>query len=132
MAREVRLAEPIRQAIRHHARWCAPLEACGLIAVDERDVPVFAYPATNRDHSPSSFTVDATEHFRALQHSERNGWRIGGVFHSHPSSAAYPSPTDVAAAGDPTWVHLIVSGVDGTLRAYSIADRVVSELAIVG
>lgn len=107
-----------------HARWAAPDEACGLVAVSERRVTFF-YACTNLDRSPSRFTIDPVEHFRALQHAERHGWTIGGSFHSHPGGAGGPSSVDVARALDPEWLYLIWS--EGRVRGFWIRAGVTSE-----
>lgn len=97
----------IRDAIVAHARFCAPEEACGLLAFDGAGRLRMAYCLSNVDASPSRFTVDPNEHFRAIRHAERNGWVIGGAFHSHPASEARPSPTDIAGALTAAWLHVI-------------------------
>lgn len=124
----------IHEAMVAHARLCYPEEACGLLALDDRDRLRMVYCLTNAEHSPSTYTVDATEHFRALRHAEREGWRLGGAFHSHTHTAPYPSPTDVALAADPEWIYLIVSLADlraPRVRGYWIRDGKVEEEPLV-
>jgi proteasome lid subunit RPN8/RPN11 len=113
------------------ARFTYPEEACGLIAVDTEGVPQMVYCLTNVTRSRYRFTVDPNEHYRAWRHAERNGWEIGGVFHSHPESAAYPSSTDIAGALDPEWLYVIVglsNPEDPEIRVFSIAGGAVAEL----
>ena len=115
-----------------HSRFTYPEEACGLVAVDADGRPRMAYCLTNVEHSRYRFTVDPNEHYRAWGHAERNGWQIGGVFHSHPHSAAYPSPTDVGAALDPLWFHVLVGLAEPAapeVRVFTIIDGVVAEVA---
>jgi proteasome lid subunit RPN8/RPN11 len=128
----VQVPDEIRAAIVAHARWCLPEEACGLLAVDASGALRMAYCLTNVAASPHRFTVHPVENFRAIEHAERNGWRIGGEFHSHPVSSAVPSAADVAGALDPDWVHLIVGpvGDEVPLRAFRIAAGRVSELTV--
>jgi proteasome lid subunit RPN8/RPN11 len=109
--------EPIRVAMLTHAENCLPDECCGLIAIEEGAIR-FAYPLTNANPSPVTFTIDALEHFGAMRHAESQGWEISGVFHSHPDGEAMPSATDVAMASDPDWIHLIVGG--GEVGAFRI------------
>lgn len=99
-------------AMRAHARYAHPVEACGLLAVDRAGKVRFVYALTNTADSEVRFVIDPVEHFGALRHAERQGWDIGGVFHSHPAGLAVPSPIDIAEAGDPTWLQVIV-GEDG-------------------
>jgi proteasome lid subunit RPN8/RPN11 len=117
----------IRTAILTHAENSLPDECCGLIAI-ESGVIRFAYPLTNANPSPVSFTVDPTEHFGEMRHAESRGWEISGVFHSHPEGEATPSPTDVAMAWDQEWIHLIVGG--GDIGVFRIAGGEVEEVEV--
>ncbi len=99
----------IRRAMVAHARFCHPEEACGLLAADGESRLRMAYCLSNSDRSPATYTLEPQEHFRALRHAEANGWHLAGVFHSHPHGPAYPSPTDVARALEPDWLHVLVS-----------------------
>ena len=79
-----------------------------LLAVDAGSHLRMAYPLTNAEQSATRFTITPEEHFGALRHAEARGWRIGGVFHSHPAGGAVPSPVDLAQPHDPDWLHLVV------------------------
>ncbi len=124
-ARTLIVPEQIRQAILTHAENTLPDECCGLIAVENGAIR-FAYPLTNANPSPLTFTVDPEEHFGAMRHAESQGWEILGVFHSHPTGEPSPSPVDVAMAWDPDWIHLIAGS--GELAAFLIRDGEVEAL----
>lgn len=98
----------IRRAMVAHALFSLPEEACGLLAADEEGGLRMAYCLSNVEHSPSAYALEPQEHFRALRHAEACGWHLAGVFHSHPRGPAYPSPTDVARALEPDWLHVVV------------------------
>jgi [CysO sulfur-carrier protein]-S-L-cysteine hydrolase len=119
----------IHDAIVTHAHACRPEEACGLVAADADGVLTMAYCLTNTQHSPTAYTIDPEEHFRALRHAESSGWHLAGVFHSHPHSDPYPSPIDRRLAPDPDWVYLIV-GQEGTLRGYRLQGGSVTEVSL--
>jgi proteasome lid subunit RPN8/RPN11 len=121
------LPEPIRIAILTHAENSLPDECCGLLAAESGTIR-FAYPLTNSNPSPVTFTVDPNEHFGAMRHAEDQGWEISGVFHSHPSGPPTPSDTDVAMAFDPDWVHLIVG--NGEIGAFRIASGEVESIGL--
>ncbi|GIU91211.1 MAG: Mov34/MPN/PAD-1 family protein [Acidimicrobiia bacterium] len=128
----LRLPAQIKQAMLVHAENCYPEEACGLVAGDRRGLRM-AYPLTNVLASPTNYTIDPVEHFRALKHAERQGWELVGVFHSHPHSQAYPSPTDVRLAPDPEWVYFLIGLADRDrpqLRAFRIHDGTITEIDI--
>ncbi len=125
------LPAQIREAMIAHGRFAYPAEACGLLAADAGGRLRMAFCLTNVDASPTRYTLDPTEHFRALRFAERQGWELAGVFHSHPHTAPYPSPTDVALAADSGWLYVVVGlGDPGrpVVRGYWIrAGRVVEE-----
>jgi proteasome lid subunit RPN8/RPN11 len=116
-----------------HAYDCLPEEACGLMAGEyggER-APVF-YPCRNAEESSRIYTVDTKDHLRAERDAEARGMDIVGVMHSHTHTDAYPSPTDVAQAVDPSWHYVIVSLKDEApvLRSYHIVDGEIREEAV--
>lgn len=121
---------PILEAMLVHADNCHPEESCGLLASDEAGRLRMAYPLTNELRSPTNYTIVPNEHFRAIRHAESNGWQITGVFHSHPHSRAYPSPTDVQLAPDPAWLYVVV-GMEPRdvpiVRGFRIVDGQIQE-----
>ncbi len=124
----------IRMAMIAHARFSFPEEGCGLLAADGDGRLRMAYCLSNAERSGVTFTLDPDEHYRALEHAERNGWRLAGVFHSHTRSEAYPSLTDVAQALDPGWLYVLVGLLDvdhPEVRGFWIRDGVVREEPLV-
>jgi proteasome lid subunit RPN8/RPN11 len=103
----VHLSEDLRRRIIDHCLAGLPNEACGLLAM-EADRIAAVYPTSNQDESPSSYTIPPQEHFDALTDAEARGWRIGGVFHSHPQGPATMSSIDVARALEPDWVYMVI------------------------
>jgi proteasome lid subunit RPN8/RPN11 len=123
----------IRQAMLTHAYNCHPEESCGLLAGDESGAIRMAYPLTNVLRSRTNYTIDPREHFRALKHAERQGWDIVGVFHSHPHSEAFPSPTDVRLAPEPDWLYVLVGmeQIDRPdVRGFHIRQGLINEIPI--
>ena len=112
-----------------------PLEACGLIAgppaagggAGDR-APVF-YPCANVAESARVYTIDPMDHLRAERDADDRDFEINGVVHSHTHSEPYPSPTDVAAAPDPSWHYVIVSLKRDApeARSYRIVDGEITE-----
>src|SRR5205085_4788149 len=114
-----------------------PDEACGLMIGPMRDgvatgTITEAWPARNADASARTYTVDPKDMLRASRAADARGDEIVGVWHSHTHTDAYPSPTDVAQAVDPSWYYVIVSLKHGDpyLRAYQIADGHITELPV--
>jgi proteasome lid subunit RPN8/RPN11 len=113
-----------------HAYDCLPEEACGLMAGEYggTNAPAF-YPCRNAEASSRIYTVDTKDHLRAERDAEDRGMDIVGVMHSHTHTNAYPSPTDVAQAVDPSWHYVIVSLKEDApvLRSYRIVDGEIHE-----
>lgn len=115
-----------------HAILAYPLEACGLIAGD-KDVVKALYKTRNDAASARVYTVNPLDYLRADRDAEAKGISIIGVFHSHTHSEAYPSPTDVAQAPDPSWHYILVSlkHKDPIVRSFSIIDGNIVEESVV-
>jgi [CysO sulfur-carrier protein]-S-L-cysteine hydrolase len=108
----------IRQALLDHALSEAPNEACGLLVM--RDGVAHRYvPGRNAAASPYRFELDVDPETWFL---EDEGYELA-VFHSHPSSPARPSRTDVENIG--LWEgkpYVILSADTGDLAAFTIED----------
>jgi proteasome lid subunit RPN8/RPN11 len=107
-----------RLAILAHADFGAPDESCGLLAGSLEGVVAFVYPLTNSNPSPTTYTIEPYEHYRAWKHASGRGWELIGAFHSHPQGPPHPSPTDVRLAAEPDWAYLIASGRE--IRAFRV------------
>ncbi len=122
-----------------HALDGLPDEACGLLAArpgerhpDDVRVERF-YPCRNAAASSRVYTVDPRDHLRADKDAEASGMEIVGVVHSHTHTDAWPSPTDVAQAPDPSWHYVIVSlrHPEAALRSFRIVDGNIAEEPVV-
>ena len=112
------IPEPIRLELRAHAEDEAPNEACGLLLL--RDGRAERYErGRNAAASPYRFELEVDPEIWFL---EDEGYELA-VFHSHPSSPARPSRTDVENVG--LWTgrpYVILSLGTGELAAFTIAD----------
>ncbi|GAB6875655.1 M67 family metallopeptidase [Thermaerobacter litoralis] len=115
-------------AMLDHARAEAPLEACGIVGGKDGR-PVTFYPARNADRSPVRYTVDPEDQLRIFTTMDERGEALWAIFHSHPHSPAYPSPTDVRYAYYPEAYYLIASlaAEPPVLRAFRIVDGAIVE-----
>jgi proteasome lid subunit RPN8/RPN11 len=122
-----------REVVDEIVAWAVeqyPYEACGLLAGPPGVAVVRFYRCRNAAESARVYTIDPHDHLLAERDAEQHGWEIVGVVHSHTHTEAYPSPTDVAQAPDPTWRYVIVSLRDDTnpsVRSYRIVDGEVAE-----
>ena len=130
----LRLTRPVYLELVGHCYDGLPLEACGLLGGDPvTGKATICYPTTNVAESSRVYTVDPKQHLRADRDAESNGLEVIGVFHSHTHTDAYPSPTDVTQAPDPTWHYVILSlkYEAPVLRSYRIVDGTITEEPVV-
>jgi [CysO sulfur-carrier protein]-S-L-cysteine hydrolase len=101
------------EAIVAHARAELPNEACGLIAGDAWPAaggrPLRWIPTRNALASPYRFEIhpdDLLRHSLAIDDADEVIWAI---VHSHVSSPARPSASDLREASHPSAIQVIVS-----------------------
>lgn len=115
-----------------------PLEACGLLVGrpgvgPDDDVVVRFVPIPNEAASPVAYRLEATAYLAAASAADDDGLDIVGVMHSHPTTEAYPSQTDVVDATNPMipdrwhWVLVGLAGDQPQLRSFHIVDGEVTE-----
>jgi proteasome lid subunit RPN8/RPN11 len=123
-------------AIVAHARADHPDEACGLVAgPEDADRPVRHIPMTNAERSPTWHSFESSEWLRVYREMEKNNERPVVLYHSHTSTEAYPSRTDIEwdSEIDPHAHFVVVStrDTDGLgdfqFRSYRVAAGDVTE-----
>jgi proteasome lid subunit RPN8/RPN11 len=115
-----------------HGRAAYPDEACGILAGKGNTAAVL-YRAANAESSPVSYQIDPQEQFRIMKEIRDKGMRMVAIYHSHPYSPPYPSPTDVKLAFYPDAAYIIVGLLDRDnpeVKAFEIADDSVREIDI--
>lgn len=130
----LRLSRHVYDAMIVHCLDGLPDEACGLVAgTPEGEDASVCYPTENAAASSRIYEVASRDLLRADRDAEERGLALVGVFHSHTHTAAYPSPTDVAQAPDPTWHYILVSLRDAepVVRSYRIVDGKITEERVV-
>lgn len=130
----LRLTRLAHAGIVGHAYDGLPDEACGLLVGDPPTGRVARFePTANEAASSKLYTIPAKDFLRVDREAGREGLEVIGVVHSHTHTDAYPSPTDVAQAPDPTWHYVIVSLRDEApvLRSYRIVDEQIREEQVV-
>jgi proteasome lid subunit RPN8/RPN11 len=125
------LPPDMARAIVAHAQREAPRECCGVIA--GRDgLPVRLYETRNVAEGNRLYEIDPAQlielEFQELPRSETE---IVAIYHSHPTSPAYPSATDVDLAFWPSAIYLICSLADTnqpTINGFRIRDGGIDEV----
>ena len=126
----LRLTEATYTDVVAHALDDLPNEACGLVAAAPgTDKVERVYRCRNAAASSRLYELDPLDHLKADRDAEGRGLEIVGVYHSHTHTEAYPSPTDVDQAPDPSWHYLLVSlkEPEPVVRSYRIVDGTIDE-----
>lgn len=128
------IPESALNAMGEHALACYPFEMCGLLIGHPGSHAVERFvPCTNIANSAVVYTIDPKEYLRAELDAEKEGLEVIGCAHSHTHTEAYPSPTDVAQAPDPSWHYVIVSlkSQKPAPRTFRIEGDTITEYSIV-
>ncbi len=106
-----------------------PNEGCGLLLGTSDGLVVDVVVSANVANSAKVYEIDSKVLLRAYRRADEEGLEVMGVFHSHTHSEAYPSPTDVAQAPDPTWHYVLISlrDADTVMRSYRIREGEITE-----
>ena len=101
--------EDWKEAVASHAREAAPEECCGLLLGTDGEVLEAVRARNVAEDRLTRFLIDPKDHIDARRAARARGLEVVGFYHSHPHSAAEPSPTDVADCSYPDHLHAIVS-----------------------
>jgi [CysO sulfur-carrier protein]-S-L-cysteine hydrolase len=127
----IKISYKVRANIEQQALDSAPNECCGLLG-GNGDFIATAYPLHNTAESPESRYFAAPEDlFAAMRQIRAAGQDLLGIYHSHPRTSAYPSPTDVELAFYPEAIYFIISLANETvLQAFKIIGSEIQEVEI--
>jgi [CysO sulfur-carrier protein]-S-L-cysteine hydrolase len=128
------ITRDIYDAIVAHARADHPDEACGIVAGAEgSDRPSRFIPMLNAARSPTFYELDSAEQFKVWREMDDRDEEPVIVYHSHTSTEAHPSRTDISYASEPNAHYVLVSTRDADglgdfqFRSFRIVDAVVTE-----
>lgn len=112
----------VARQIANHAQDKAPNEVCGLLVGIDRLVHHIIEVENIADTPQTNYLMNPTQQLQALKQIDEDNFEWIGVYHSHPSSPAIPSQTDIEDANNPDLIHIIVSleGSQPHLKAWQI------------
>lgn len=115
-----------------YCKECYPNEACGILAGKENEVSKI-YKMTNIEGSPVSYMIDSKEQFQVMKDMRQNTLSMLAIFHSHPTSTAYPSAKDVELAFYDDVVYIIISLLEKkpVVKGYSISSADIKEVTLI-
>ena len=105
----------------NHSKENSPNESCAILfgsKDDDSTIIKEIFLTKNIENSPVNFTISPDELILAYGTAEKKGLDVSAIFHSHPSSVAYPSSTDkkYMETNPVPWV--IFSNLNNDFRAY--------------
>lgn len=117
-----------------HARRDHPDEACGVVAgAAGADRPERLISMTNAERSPTFYRFDSGEQLRVWRSMEERNEEPVIIYHSHTSTQAYPSRTDVNLAAEPAAHYVLISTRHpdtAEVRSFRIVDGAITEESI--
>jgi len=128
----VQITSAMRAAIEREAVSRRPSECCGLLSGSDGVISDI-HPLRNDAQTPETrFSAAPEDLFAATRKIRGNGHRLLGIYHSHPHTAAYPSPSDVEMAFYPEAVYFIVSLAPHVeLKAFRIRESRIEDVALI-
>ena len=130
---EIEIPIDVVNQILAHAQNDDETEICGFISAKQGKIRA-VYPVQNISDSPAcAYKMDEKQQIDAMRNMREAGEELFGIYHSHPSTDAVPSITDIREAAYPEAVYFIVSlNTVGVLemRAFSLKDDIVTELIL--
>ena len=126
------ISRPVLDDIVAHARESWPRECCGILIGSHGRI-VAAARAKNLAEQPTRYLIDPQDHIIARKSARAQDLAVVGFYHSHPHSAAEPSPTDLGEWTYDDAVQLIVSLRDTAqpqARLFAKSGEAVRELPL--
>ncbi|HKE50816.1 MAG TPA: M67 family metallopeptidase [Actinomycetes bacterium] len=127
----LKIDRSVYAAIIAHAGSDHPDEACGVVAGPVgSDRPVRLIPMTNAERSPTFYRFDSIEQLKVWREMDDRDEEPVVIYHSHTSTEAYPSRTDIEYASEPNAHYVLVSTRDPDqveFRSFRIVDGLVTE-----
>ncbi|MDO9270504.1 MAG: M67 family metallopeptidase [Methylobacter sp.] len=129
----IQIPRKITNQLLHLAQISPDLEICGLIG-SKNGLPSSCYPIKNTAEQPQQrFQLDPGQQISAMTKMRDLGEELFAIYHSHPTTPATPSVTDLKLASYPEALYLIISlNTKGILemRGFKIAPKSAQEIAL--
>ncbi|MFW5442922.1 MAG: M67 family metallopeptidase [Methylococcaceae bacterium] len=131
--KEIQLSRKITTQLLHLAQISPDQEVCGLLGA-YNGIASTCYPVNNTAKQPETrFQLDEKQQITAMSTMRDKGEELFAIYHSHPTSPATPSATDIKFAAYPETIYLIISlNTKGVLeiRGFTIKDEAVEEITL--
>jgi len=129
---EINIPNEIFEQMLEQVRTEAPIEACGILAGRGNAVERI-YRMRNTEAREDHYTMEPAEQFAAVKDMRAAGLNMIAIYHSHPATAARPSPEDVRLAFTPDIAYVIISLQQSNgpvVKAFSVKDGQTTEVTV--
>lgn len=130
---EIQLSRKITTQLLHLAQNSPKQEVCGLIGANN-SIASSCYPIKNTAQQPETrYQMDEKQQIKAISTMRNNKETLFAIYHSHPTSPAIPSHTDIKLATYPEAIYLIISlNTKGVLeiRGFKIINESFEEITL--
>lgn len=130
---EIQIPRKITNQLLHYSQISPDSEVCGLIG-SRHGLPASCYPVKNASDQPQQrFLLDAKQQIEAMAKMRDRNEDLFAIYHSHPSTPATPSTTDLEMAAYPDVLYLIISlNTKGVLelRGFRIKNKATQEVSL--
>ncbi len=121
---KIKLTESDKKILSEYSENQKPNESCAILfGKDDQVLDLFL--TENIENSPVNFTISNKQLIEAYKIAEEKKMEVVGIFHSHPSSDAYPSNTDKKFMFSNPVVWVIYSGINKNFKAYSLESDII-------
>lgn len=122
------MSENQAETLAEHSRQNTPNESCAILfgrTDNNRVIVKEVFLTKNIENSPINFTISNEELIRAYGEAEKKNLDVSGIFHSHPDSAPYPSPTDTKYMEINPVPWIIFSNATDKFKAYIYTSGII-------
>ncbi|TCJ01445.1 M67 family peptidase [Cytobacillus praedii] len=115
-----------------YCQQALPFEACGLLS-GMRFNGTNLWKIKNETLKSNRFSMSKESIELTSKNANKMGEKISGIFHSHPSSPAYPSSHDIGNTPYPNLAYIIVSFYKGKVEVgcFQINEGMVTPLKLI-
>ena len=128
LQKQVKLSQENVKTLIKHAKNSSPYESCALLfgKIEDDSFNVMdVFLTKNIEDSPINFTISNEELIKGYQEAEKRKLDVVAIFHSHPDSDTYPSPTDKKFMETNPVPWIIFSNKSEELKAYIFEAKVI-------
>jgi len=131
---EIKISRKMTNQLLHLAQLSPTTEVCGMIG-GKQGKPSSCYPIDNIAELPQQqFLLDPKQQIAAMSKMRERNEELFAIYHSHPTSPAEPSQTDIDMATYPDALYLIISlNTKGVLelRSFNLGSQSAKEIPLV-